>query len=386
MQIPTSTRRRPVGNDRTSAGNSQGARQASVDASSSIRPATGASTDSLAKHLGAIGADQSAAEGLRQLVRAGADHLPMPASGYTAERWRRLAAVAAHDLSLVKLFEGHTDALAIIDELQADRVLQDLPADSTWGVWAAEAPAGRAVIARQPDGGLLLGGAKCWCSGADSVSHAILTAWHADGTGPQLVAIDMRRPGIEIDRSAWQAVGMAQSASLDLRFDGVPVTAVGAIGAYTARPGFWHGGAGIAACWYGGAMALAGALHDKLRPATGQPPGASNPLALAALGRVDLAMHSAAAVLRECAGWIDTHPRDDAYAVALRARLMVEAAASEVLQVVGRTLGATPFCRDARFARAAADLPVYLRQSHAERDLAALGGHVAVGMESPWVI
>jgi hypothetical protein len=30
-------------------------------------------------------------------------------------------------------------------------------------------------------------------------------------------------------------------------------------------------------------------------------------------------------------------------------------------------------CRNARFARALADLPVFLRQSHAERDLAALG-------------
>jgi len=30
-------------------------------------------------------------------------------------------------------------------------------------------------------------------------------------------------------------------------------------------------------------------------------------------------------------------------------------------------------CRNPRFARAMADLPVYLRQSHAERDLAALG-------------
>jgi hypothetical protein len=34
-------------------------------------------------------------------------------------------------------------------------------------------------------------------------------------------------------------------------------------------------------------------------------------------------------------------------------------------------------CRNARFARALADLPVFLRQSHAERDLAALGELVA---------
>jgi hypothetical protein len=42
----------------------------------------------------------------------------------------------------------------------------------------------------------------------------------------------------------------------------------------------------------------------------------------------------------------------------------------------GRALGAAPLCRNERFARAMADLPVFLRQSHAERDLAALGERV----------
>jgi hypothetical protein len=35
--------------------------------------------------------------------------------------------------------------------------------------------------------------------------------------------------------------------------------------------------------------------------------------------------------------------------------------------------GCASICRNERFARAMADLPVFLRQSHAERDLAALG-------------
>ena len=36
-------------------------------------------------------------------------------------------------------------------------------------------------------------------------------------------------------------------------------------------------------------------------------------------------------------------------------------------------LGAGPLSRDARHAALTADLPVYLRQSHAEADLAGLG-------------
>ena len=38
-----------------------------------------------------------------------------------------------------------------------------------------------------------------------------------------------------------------------------------------------------------------------------------------------------------------------------------------------RAFGAAPLCRDSYCARHMADLPVYLRQSHAERDLAVLG-------------
>jgi hypothetical protein len=77
--------------------------------------------------------------------------------------------------------------------------------------------------------------------------------------------------------------------------------------------------------------------------------------------------------LRATALQIDAHPADDMQSAAMRARLVVEAAASTVIEHAGRALGAAPLCRNERFDRAMADLPVFLRQSHAERDLAALG-------------
>ncbi len=47
-----------------------------------------------------------AARLLRQLVVAGLDRLPLPGHGETLARWQALAAVAAQDLSLAKLFEA----------------------------------------------------------------------------------------------------------------------------------------------------------------------------------------------------------------------------------------------------------------------------------------
>ncbi|WP_434386302.1 acyl-CoA dehydrogenase [Melittangium boletus] len=311
---------------------------------------------------------------LGQLVTSGLGRLPLPGHGRTLSRWRALASVAAFDLGLVKLYEGHTDALAILAELGADAP----PKGSTWGVWASEPPQARLQLTERPDGGVTLSGRKMWCSGAASVSHALVTAW--DEAGRQcLVAVALERPGVRVTHEGWNAVGMASSASVDVLFDNVPVTRVGAPGGYVKRPGFWQGGAGIAACWYGAAMAVGEALRGHcLRR--------EEPHARAHLGAVDTALVCARAALREAAVWIDAHPRDDAELVARRARAGVEAAVEEVLHHAGRALGAGPYCRDARMARRLADLPVFVRQSHAERDLDAQAGQVVVQGEGLWTL
>lgn len=348
------------------------------DAASAMR------LDPLRGTLDDLDPSMPASQRVALLVRTGLDRLPLPGGGATLLRWQALAAVAAADLSLAKLYEGHTDALAIFAELGVP-AHSDAPA-AIWGVWAAEAPQGRAIIdnvASAPDGGVTLNGAKCWCSGAAGATDALLTAWHADGRGPQLVSVSLRQPGVRVSDAAWHAVGMAGSASLDVAFDRARARLVGQPGAYLGRPGFWQGGAGVAACWYGGAVAIAGALRSAVMQAA---PPAASPFRHAALGRVDAALQATAALLRQGAAWIDANPMADASAVALRSRLGAEESATLALAEVGRALGATPFCRDARFARAAADLPVFIRQSHAERDFAALGERVAGQGAPPWLL
>lgn len=317
---------------------------------------------------------------LGQLVRQGLDQLPQPGTGATLQRWQALCAVAEHDLSLAKLYEGHTDALAVMAEVASSARPE---AGATWGMWAAEPPDGRTVVEDLGADRVRLSGAKRWCSGAGQLSHGLLTAWWPDGRGPQLVRVAMDQPGVSTSNAGWHAVGMAASASIDVTFDGAVGERVGVEGAYLQRPGFWHGGAGIAACWHGGAMALAGALQRALVQA---PPSNRSVLRLAALGKVGVALQCSAALLRETARWIDDHPTEDASAMALRVRLAAESAASLVLDEVGRALGATPFCRDAAFASMAADLPVFLRQSHAERDFAALAERLVSPGGPSWAL
>jgi alkylation response protein AidB-like acyl-CoA dehydrogenase len=211
---------------------------------------------------------------------------------------------------------------------------------------------------------LCLHGTKAWCSGAQVVTHALVTAWLDDA--PVLAAVDLQQPSISMSSECWRAVGMYATASGDVRFEGARATLIGGAHDYVKRPGFWQGGAGIAACWYGAACAIANVLREAVVRR-------SDPHSLAHLGAVDVALSGARAVLRETATFIDTHPQANAMQVALRARLAIEDAANVVMTRAGRALGAGPLCRDAHFARLMADLPVFLRQSHAERDLAALG-------------
>lgn len=300
---------------------------------------------------------------LCEMVDAGLDRLSLPGSGQTLQRWRTLAAVASYDLSLVKLYEAHADALAILAEAGADIA----PPLSVWGVWCAEPPKARldihAASAEDP-GRVVVDGVKAWCSGANVLSHAIVSGWNADGH-PCLAAVDLDQPGVTVTDEGWHAVGMADTTSVNVHFDNARGIAVGGADFYTDRPGFWQGGAGIAACWHGAAAQLASYLRHQLM-------GRDDPHALAHLGRTDVALSASAAGLRAAAQAFDDAPAADGYRLAMRVRLATEQAAVEVMTALGRALGAAPLCRDPWVARMMADLPVFLRQSHAERDLAAL--------------
>ena len=335
---------------------------------SGVRPLRPPSLDERIRALCDAAGDLSdPAELFGRLVAGGLDRLPLPGSGNTIERWRALAAAAGHDLSLAKLFEGHTDALAILAELQ-DRSANE---GTRWAVWAAESRRAKVTVARQEGQRVRLAGRKAWCSGAAVVNYALVTAALETG-GSVLVTVPIQQPGIAIEPELWKAVGMGPSASADVVLDDAYGSIVGGEGQYVCRPGFWHGGAGIAACWFGAAAALAESVRERLDHR-------ADAHARAHLGAIDVALHKAAAVLREAAHVIDCDPAADARPLALRVRAGVEAAATAVLSHAGRALGATPFCLNARFARHAADLPVFMRQSHAERDLAALGDAVLAG-------
>ncbi|NYJ07719.1 acyl-CoA dehydrogenase family protein [Petropleomorpha daqingensis] len=288
--------------------------------------------------------------------------VPLPGMGATAARWRSFAALGERSLPLARLAEGHADALAVLTELDGQ-----LPErGSRLGVWAAEPPTAR-LSARWTGTEWRLDGRKAWCSGARVLTGALVTATADDGA--RLFLVDLTGGGLEVDPSAWAGPGMHASDTADVTFTDVPATPIGPPGGYVGRPGFWHGGIGVAAVWFGGARGVAGALQ---RAAAEREP---DPLLDLALGSCAIALGTAQAVLDAAAGEIDAVPVDlpAARLRALRVRAVVARVAEEVLTTVGHALGAAPLAHDGEHAARVADLTVYLRQHHAERDVAALG-------------
>jgi alkylation response protein AidB-like acyl-CoA dehydrogenase len=298
--------------------------------------------------------------------------LPLPGRGDTWTRFVRLGQVAGQDLALARLAEGHADAVAILDEAG------NAGSPGLYGVWAARSSAGDLRATAHP-GGWQLDGVKGFCSGAGLIDRALVTADGPDGA--YLFDVDLRAAGITVIPDSWPAVGMAASASAAVSFDSVDIRteqAVGHPGFYTSRIGFWWGAAGVAACWWGGAVGLLAGVRDQL---SGGEPGDH---ASAAFGSASARVVSMRETLRWTAGVIDG-PADvpAARRAARTAREVLHDGAVAVLAAAAAAGGARPICLDRAQSQRSADLYAYLAQHHVGPDAAALGRQLLADPRAP---
>ena len=273
-----------------------------------------------------------------------------------------LATLGAVDLTTARTVEPHLDALTILGQAGAD-----VPGGSTWGVYASATGASGLQAVPAAEDGWALTGTKGWCSLAGEVSHALVTAPTTTG-GHRLFAVALGGESVTVEAGRWVPHGLRAVTTGSLTFHETPATPVGPDGWYLSRPGFAWGGIGVAAVWFGGAAALAGALWAA---AERRPP---DQVALVHLGAVDATLHACLLALRDAAAAVDAGVAGpEAMVLAARVRALVAEACDQVLSLVGRALGPAPLAMDETHAARVADLGLYVRQHHAERDLAALG-------------
>lgn len=322
-------------------------------------------------------AERSAAIGagirstLEWCVRSGRS-IPQMGEGDTAGLWDLLAATAHRDVATARILEPHVDALGILRQAGTDLTagrdpwrLLSIAADddSSWGVFAAEG-SGLRVEAVETSQGWTLTGTKPWCSLAAHLSHALVTA--SVGDQRRLFAVALRTPEVHPHDGPWVARGLADIVSAPVDFDGARGVPVGAPGWYLERAGFAWGGMSVAACWWGGALAVREAL---MAAASSE---RADQVAFVHAGRSDAALWGARAVLREAAELIDMRADIDMRLLAERVRCTVADAVSTTLAEADAALGPGPLVVDDSYARRVADLHLYLRQHHGLRDSARI--------------
>ncbi len=296
------------------------------------------------------------------------EHLPLPGGGETAARHKTLFAIAREDVSLAKLSEAHWDAVAIL----ADAGRTPVP-DALYAVWASEV-AGKAIQVASFEGGFVLRGEKPFCSGLGLADRALVTAGEPV---PSLFEVDLRAnsSSLEANLDVWTVSAFASTHTGALAFHAVPVPEDGLVGSpgwYLQRPGFWHGACGPASCWAGGVAGLLDyALRSKRR----------DPHTLAHLGALSSNVWAMEALLAQAGAEIDQYPEDYAAAHrrALTLRHIVEQLGTDSLRRFARAYGPQPLSMNAPVARRYAEIDLFLRQAHGERDLQALGEALSSG-------
>ncbi len=305
-----------------------------------------------------------------RLVAIRDEPLPLPGRGATAERHCRLMAVGREDLSVARLAEAHWDAVAILAEASRLPVPYCL-----YGVWASEIP-GKALSMSPYNDGYRIDGAKMFCSGAGLVDRALITVGLPE---QRLVEIDLRRSSerIVVNGAAWKTDAFRLTQTSTVIFNTVEISSDAILGEanwYLNRVGFWHGALGPAACWAGG---VAGLLDEAM---VNKREDAHTLAHLAAMHANIWALESYLSVAgRE----IDNIPSDRRAAKirALQVRHLVEQTCTDTLRRFARGYGPAPLSMDADISRRYQEADLYVRQSHAERDLESLARILRTSMD-----
>lgn len=298
---------------------------------------------------------------------------------------RVLAHLGRGSLPVGRIYEGHVNALALIQDFaepaQAAALFEDARAGHLFSVWNTEAGDGLRVGLRQGDR-MRLEGCKTFASGAGHVSRALVTLRDPD-EGWQMAVIPVDRACPAIDRSFWKPLGMRPSASYKVDFSGISIgfgDLLGRPGDYYREPAFGAGAIRFAAVQQGGVEAV----FDETRRFLRRLGRTVDPHQQARVGEMAMLVGSGRQWLLGAAHQafasgqpLDPIPDPSARAVA-HAHLMrtaIEAIALRVLLLAERCIGARGLLSPEPFERLHRDLTHYLRQAAPDAAVAAGGAY-----------
>lgn len=297
------------------------------------------------------------------------------AEGSVRPGWDLLRRVAAADASVGRILDGHQNAIERLEvaaepEVRERELARVAAGQRLLGVWGADPGPGEGEPARlrEGGGGLVLHGAKTFCSGAGGVDAALVMVGDDDCAAPSLALVECGGR-VKVDRGWYRAAGLRASESHRVVFDGAPVAAVlGGPGELARDPWFSRDAMRTAAMW-------AGMVDATVEAALGELAGrrAEDPLAQLAAGRIVAAHGTVEAWFERSAAVADAKGPDvRRTGVAMRAE--IDRAAKAILEAAAAACGSHPFVTGGRLDRARRDLETFLLQHRLDPLLVRLGG------------
>lgn len=294
-----------------------------------------------------------------------------------------LKRIGAANLAVGRVYEGHINALNLIDLYatpeQKHHWHDDVRHNRLFSVWNTQAGDGVRIHALG-GGRYALEGAKTFASGAGWIQRPLVTGEliGADKKGWQMCIVPTERvQPIPQDNSFWQPLGMRASVSYKLDFTGVELDETDLLGRpddYYRQPYFGGGAIRFAAVQLGGAEALFDATRAFL----------------SSMNRTDdlfqqTRLAEMAWLIESGNQWIDAAgaktdawlataaAADKVVAYANMTRTAIEEICLRIMPLAERCVGARGLMRPLPFERIHRDLTFYLRQPAPDATIADLG-------------
>ena len=297
-----------------------------------------------------------------------------------------LRMIGSGSLPLARLFEGHVNALELVlrygNRDQIEVFGREAREGKLLGVWNTDDSNNLCLI--RSHGRFYLEGRKILASGAGHIERPLVTVTDQDGR--RLMVLPKLTVSDRADLSSWKAQGMRASATGAVNFTGVevkPSEIVGGDGDYERQPWFSGGAWRFAAVHLGGMERLLDLLRRHLRDTNrGQDPHQA-----ARLGEAAIATETASLWVVRAAtvmdGPLGAKAPEQLVAYVNLARLAVERAALDLMQLVQRSVGLQAFLRPNPVERISRDLATYLRQPGPDRALTNAAAWVLAQPQGP---
>ncbi len=299
--------------------------------------------------------------------------------GLTGPLLELLAHIGRGSLPVGRVYEGHVNALQLVNQFgtpaQRTQFAADAHAGHLFAVWNAGAE-DDVRLEPLPDGGMRMIGAKTFCSGGDAVTRPFVPGARTDGAGWQMVILPMGRVETRHDRAWWTPNGMRATTSYKIDFTGVeipPEHVVGGPGDYLRQPWFSGGAIRFAAVQLGGGQALYDATRRYLR-GMGR---TGDPYQVERAAQMTLRLEGARLFLARAAEMNDdpTRTSEEIVAWANLTRTAVEQTCMETMAHTERMIGVRGLMPPLPMERIVRDLTIYLRQPAPDASFMGAGRH-----------